>query len=1028
MKKITSSLTLFFILLFDVSSYTQIVINEVSSATYSKFLDEDGSQEDWFELYNTSSVIINLKNYEITRDENGNIKSWTFPNILIKGNSYLTIFCSEKNRTDWFDHWEVPVYANNMWKYFIGTSEPPPTWRDITFNDASWQSGIGGIGYGDGDDSTIISPISSLYMRKTFTIADTSKIAIGALLIDYDDAFVAYLNNVEIARSNIGIYGDHPAFNKLGYKEHEAQMYQNGNFSGGYWIPANVIDSVLKPGLNVFSIQTHNFVDGMDDLSCIPYLLIGVSDTTVTYFPFPATVHLHTDFNLTNTGQILTLKNPAGNIVDQQTIGYLEMNHSRGRIPDGSNNWCILNKPTPDSTNNLVYCYYGYENPPSFNLSSGFYQGTQSVSISGNSSSTIHWTKDGSIPTLGSPIYTSAVSVPSSRVMRARNFSVNANMLPSSIITNTYFINENISLPVVSLSTNSDYLFDWNYGIYVLGPNADISSPPFFGANFWQDWSRPAHIEFFDNNDQQAFELDAEIKMQGNWSKTFPQRGFSIKAKDDYGGYPISYRLFPDKPVTVFKSFNIRAAGSDWNKCHMRDRLNQKNVQQFTHIDIMDGRPCVLFINGTYWGVYELREKQDKFYIANNNNVDQDKIDFLEFDGSIIEGSNKGFLNMVNYIGANNMAIQANYDSVQKMLDIENFADYFIVETYIINVDWLGDYTNNIKYWRTNNPVGKWRYMLWDTDISLGRSNDTTNMLKRAINPPTSNPHSVMLKSLLNNTEFKNYFVNRYCDLINTIYLPYKFRKKADDLHDEMLPEMARHFVLWGNFDSLPSPWNTYYPYSGLAPDVPYWEANIDTMKMFMSNRPFYALNQIQSQFSLIKQVDITLDVLPVGAGEIQLNTISPDSLPWTGTYFDGVPITMTVTPNPGYKFLYWKSPIIIQTPIANNSLTINVTNNDSFTAYFQKINFTFDIFPNPCIDNFNITYEIPEETQISLKVFDVVGKEVIDLISNNNFQPAGIYTLNVDTRKYSLSDGIYFIKFSTSDFSKIVKIVKTKQ
>jgi len=341
----------------------------------------------------------------------------------------------------------------------------------------------------------------------------------------------------------------------------------------------------------------------------------------------------------------------------------------------------------------------------------------------------------------------------------------------------------------------------------------------------------------------------------------------------------------------------------------------------------MDGRSCILFINGKYWGVYELREKQDKFYIANNNNVDQNKIDFLEFDGSVIEGTNKAFLDMVGFIKNNNMSDIANYDSVNKMLDIENFADYFIVETYIINVDWLGSYTNNIKYWRTNNPAGKWRYVLWDTDLSLGRSNvagaDTANMLNQAINPPTGNPHSIMLKSLLNNIEFKNYFVDRYCDLLNTIYRPYKFKKKADDFHDEMFAEMARHFQLWGNFDSLPFPWNTYYPYAGLASDVSSWEANIDTLKMFMDSRPFYAFNQIRSQFSLVKQVDITLDVNPAGAGKIKLNTILPDSLPWIGTYFDGVPVTMTVLPNPGYRFLYWKSPIIIQTPITNNTLTV---------------------------------------------------------------------------------------------------------
>jgi len=1030
----TKTLTYFIIALLLTLNYTasgQIVINEVSNATDATFLDEDNSQEDWIEFYNTTSTGINMQGYQILRTENGKTKSWTFPNIIIKPHAYLTLFCSEKNRKDWFDHWEVPVYGNVIWKYFPGIVEPPADWRTPLFNDAPWASGMGGIGYGDGDDSTIIAPTLSLYMRKTFTIADTSKIAIGAMLIDYDDAFVAYLNDVEIARANIGAYGDHPPYNTTAYDEHEATMYQNGNFSGGFWVPSNVIDAALKPGLNVVAIQTHNYLSGMDDLSCIPYFLMGVKDTTITYFPLPVNIHLHTDFNLTNTGQMLTLKDPLGNILETDTIGYTEMNHSRGRIPDGSNNWCILNNPTPDSTNNLSFCFSGYESTPTFNLAAGFYSGTQSVGISGNPSSTIHWTNDGSVPTLSSSIYSSPISISSNKVIRARSFSSNPLILPGSTITNSYFINEQVSLPVVSLSTNSDYLFNWNYGIYEFGPNADTSTPPFFGSNFWQDWSRPAHIEYFNENNVQGFELNSEIKIQGNWSKSFPQRGFSIKAKDDYDGYPINYQLFPDKPLTEFKSFNIRAAGSDWNNCHMRDRLNQKNIQKLTHIDIMDGRPAVLFVNGNYFGVYELREKQDKFYIANNHHVDQDKLDFLEYDGSVIEGSNKGFLDMASFIGLNDMTIQSNYDSVKNMIDIENFVDYFIVETYIINIDWLGSYTNNIKYWRTNNPIGKWRYMLWDTDLSLGHNStqgaDTSNMLNRAINPPTLNPHSVMLKSLLNNTDFKNYFVDRYCDLINTIYLPNKFKQKTTDLHDEMLAEMARHFVLWGNFDSMPPPWNTYYPYTGLATDVQSWEGHIDTLKMFMDSRPPFALNHLQNQFSLTKQVDVTLDVVPSGAGRLKLNTIYPDTLPWSGTYMDGVPITMTAITNPGYKFLYWQSPTLISVPNNQASVSINVTNDEPFTAYFQALEFTFYAYPNPCENDFTVNFELPNDMQVSLDIYNMIGQKVAEILSDDTFQKAGSHQLTIDTKQYSLAKGTYFIKFTTTEFNKMIRMVKVK-
>jgi hypothetical protein len=859
-------------------------------------------------------------------------------------------------------------------------------------------------------------------------IADTSIIPTAALLVDFDDAFVAYLNNVEIARYNVGVYGDHPTYNTFAYDEHEAQAYQNGNFSAAFFIDPHVVDSALKPGVNVLSIQVHNFSSGLDDMSMIPYFLIGVNDTSVTYFPFPANIHLHTNFTLNSAGQKLTLKDASGNLLDQEQIGGMMMNNSRGRRPDGSVNWCLFDTPTPDTTNSISACYSGYAGTPAFSLPAGFYSGTQTVGISGPPGEIIHYTTDGSVPVFTSPVYSAPIPVTQNRVIRARSFPTNANYLPGQDVVNTYFINENVSVPVISLSTDSLNLFDANYGIYMLGPNADSINPPFFGANFWMGWARPSHVEYFDQGGTQRFESHAEIKIQGNYSKAWPQRGFSVKPKDDYGGITeINYKLFPDKPqLTKFRSFNIRNAGSDWNTCHMRDRLNQKTAQKLTHLDIMDGRPCVLFINGRYWGLYEVREKQDKHYIAENNHVAADDLDFLEFDGSVIEGSNKGFFDMVNFIGNNNMGLAANYDSVGRMLDLENFADYFISETYFINIDWLGSYTNNIKYWRTNKPVGKWRYMLWDTDLSLGfipwyDGADTTNMLNRTINPSTSNPHSIMLKSLLNNITFRNYFVDRYCDLMNTIFYPSNYRKKADALHDEMLPEMGRQFAMWGGTSPMQG-------FIGRSIDVPSWEANIDTMEMFMTTRWPFAHTHIQDQFNLVKPVSIGLNVDPPGAGQIRISTIVPDSLPWSGIYFDGVPVTMTVLPNAGYKFLYWKCNATF--PGANDSVSItrDLDTNDVFTAYFRSLELNFSVNPNPFGSSVTFTYELPEDAQASLLIYDMLGQRVGELLSGTRFTDAGQHTLTVDPETLGMRAGVYFAVFRSGDFSKTLKLIRARE
>jgi len=155
------------------------------------------------------------------------------------------------------NHWETVVFDNDIWKYLVAVSEPDTNWRKMSFNDGSWLQGQGGVGYGDGDDNTIIASTVSLYLRKSFNIIDTSKIEQAVLNVDYDDAFVAYLNNVEIARANVGMVGDLPTYNQTSSGLHEALMYQGGN-PDQFLINTQLLKSILLPGNNILSVQVHN--------------------------------------------------------------------------------------------------------------------------------------------------------------------------------------------------------------------------------------------------------------------------------------------------------------------------------------------------------------------------------------------------------------------------------------------------------------------------------------------------------------------------------------------------------------------------------------------------------------------------------------------------------------------------------------------------------------------------------------------------------------------------------------------------
>jgi hypothetical protein len=330
--------------------------------------------------------------------------------------------------------------------------------------------------------------------------------------------------------------------------------------------------------------------------------------------------------------------------------------------------------------------------------------------------------------------------------------------------------------------------------------------------------------------------------------------------------------------------------------------------------------------------------------------------------------------------------------------------------------------------------------VLWDTDLGLSLFDGTSvncpdNLFGQIIDPVITSPslHVVMLKSLLKSTIFKNYFINRYCDLMNTVFHPDSVLQVVHKFRDEMKPEMARHFSRWnGGPITIFGQWQV-----ARATDVPSWLNEIDTLEAFVNCRPYSVRDSLQNHFSLSKQVDVTLDVSPAGAGKIHLNTIDPGPFPWTGVYMDGVSVTMTATANPGYKFLYWDSPVLIASPITTFSLTLNVTQNEVFTAYFdtsglgikpEDVLSSVNVFPNPFFNDFAIDYSLPSNANVSVKLLDMLGREISEIVSSEHQQVSGVHKLRFIAKDYNLSGGLYFINFRINGFSKLIKLMKTDE
>jgi hypothetical protein len=901
----------------------QIRINEVCPANNSTIQNNAGEYKDWIELYNAGASPVNLSGFGLT-DILNEPDQFVFPNFTLPAGDHVLIFAADTNSTQLVDHWETAVTASTSWKYFVGTSEPDTNWRNLSFNHTSWASGNGGIGFGDGDDATTIPQCTSVMMRKTFTIPDTSEIIKAIFHIDYDDGFVAYLNGVEIARANLGIVGDRPGYSVFAPVTHEAVMYQAQN-PDSFYIDPVFLKQILVQGNNVLAVQVHNTTALSNDLSAIPFLSFGMKSPGSTYGPLPSWFivpskdYFNAKFKLTRAGETVYLYNNSASLIDQVTYTSMELDNSYGRSTDGNSSWCYFANPSPDASNVSANCFIGYASQPVFSISPGFYPSTSWLTLSNSTpGGSVYFSVNGDDPTLASQEYSAPILLNKTRTIRAKTYA--PGYLPSPTVTNSYFINEDIKLPVFTITTDSLNLWDYNTGIYATGPNA-LPNFPYKGANFWQDWRKVSTLEYYDRNKNRALRFNAEISIYGNYSRGHAQKSFEVRLSDKLGAGEITYPLYSDKPyLNTNDNFILRNSGTDWNVVHFRDAMMQR-IAKSTYSGYLAAEPVAVFLNGDFWGVYTTHENHDQHWIQNNYNLKKDEIDYLKESGSNVElklGSDTSFWSMYNYATTNDSTTQAYYNEMDSRLDLLNFADYFIAETYYDNADWLGAWTNNIKIWRPTKGDKKWRYLLYDLDFGFGLYNGVNdNRLGMARNPTAFSYTSKIFKAMLANPVFKKYFINRYADLMNTIYLPSSINAVMMSYRDTMAHDMQAHFVKWGS-------------------NLTNWAANIDTMMRFVNARPNTARDHIQSEFGLNSQVTLTLNVSPAGAGRIQISTVTPSSYPWSGVYFNGNPVTLTAIPNPGYSFDHFRSNIVINSNNFNQTVSYNFTSTDQITAYFN--------------------------------------------------------------------------------------------
>ena len=774
-------LSLFFVVsIYNLTAQT-VRINEVVSSN-SVYLDEDGDNPDWLEIHNFGTQDVSINGWSLSDDVDG-ITKWIFPNITLTPDQYMVLWASSKDRTT-INYPRTLINQGNEFKYLIPTSEPNSNWNSLSFDDSSWSSGLSGFGFADGDDATIIpNGTQSIYLRKTFTINNLASISSLILDMDYDDAFVAYINGNEVARANIN--GAPPAYNSGTITDHEAIIYSGGSPERFMITDFN---TTLNEGENILTIQAHNISANSSDFTIIPFLSAIFSSQNTTGIEPPAilgltTNNLHTNFKISSGSETIRLNNASGDLIHQIIAENLPANTSIG-VSITSGDIVNYSDTTPGDENSSQEYLGSVQSEVVFSNQGGLINAPISLSLSGNASEeVIRYTIGDNNPTETSPIYTNPIEINENTTVRAQIFL--ENYLPSSISIKSYILNNSSftgsNLPIIIINTENGA--DIPDEPKILGTMKIIQRPD--GArNFLTDAN---------NDDFLNYSGTIGIETRGSSSQLLPKKPYSIDTLEDDGIEDKGVKLLgmPKEDDWILNSFAF-------DDSMMRDYISYEMSREMGQY-AANLKYCEVVLNGDYIGLYALSEKikrdGDRVNIAK---LSDDENSFPEISGGYLmqtdrvsdENPAAWYSNGAVYIhekpnsdditsqqssyiesvfrsldnNANNANITSGYPSI---IDIPSFVDYMLMAEIASNAD---AYALSTYYHKDRG--GKLRAgPVWDYNLTYG--NDLFDFFGTPYDRSQtyvwqfnySNTGSYFWGDLFNNSTFKCYLAKRFDEL-----------------------------------------------------------------------------------------------------------------------------------------------------------------------------------------------------------------------------------------------------------------------
>lgn len=675
----------------------------------------------------------------------------------------------------------------------------------------------------------------------------------------------------------------------------------------GETIPAGAYRTVFLDKKDISTIE--GMVDGVDDEGHVLH------------------ARTHTNWKLDKKGGTLYIIDNHNAIHDSLTYPALPAGISYGKVSDGSLKYFAV--ATPEALNDDAGAYATLA--PTFDFgtkSAGFYASEITLDPPAvPEGTTVRCTQNGSKPTEASPEFTAPITISKNTVFRCAAFQPGA--LTTDVITKTFFIGETARMPVVAVSVDSAF-FKESY----IKTNAE--TPKSAPAGLFEEKEFPVHVEYFPDGSKStapAWEVDAGISIMGGYSRLKDKKSVAIVMREQYQDGKIDYPLFETRKDinSKFRGFNLRNNGNRFVSDYIGDAMGGA-ILEGSGVDYQRSRQVVVFYNGKYYGIHDMRERFNKHYVETNYGIDANSVTMVKHLGHDVTASNGSvdeYKTLLSFVAQNDFSGEnnKNYEMVKTLMDVGNFADYMAAEIYIHNGDWPN---NNVRAWKS--PEQPWKFMVYDLDhgfdwmwgVNGGEFSQSTDIFpwikKGGGNKPCKDEgcFANLYIQLIKNPEFQRVFLNRSAMMLQNNLNGANVTRVVDAMTATIDTAEINRDLKKFKQDEM------YYKNScGKG-----FSKTGSCLKEWSEERDASVVQDYYFEFGMTSMVTMNLNV--TGSGYITVEGRPAPAPAYAGKFFAGIGMVITAVPVSGSVFTGWSDG-----ETANPRFVVN-EDGASYTAVFK--------------------------------------------------------------------------------------------